>query len=297
MIEFLAASGFSVPVAVIFGLLVGSFLNVVIYRFPIMLQRGWVDEARAFLAELNPNTLPDGPVTPEAVTTRKTFNLVVPGSACPACDRAIRPWENIPILSYLFLRGRCACKKNPISFRYPLVELLTGVLSGVVVWRYGATSQSIVALCFVWVLIALAFIDADTMLLPDQMTLPLIWFALLATLFGWGFTDIRSSVLGAAAGYMTLWLVYWGFKWVTKKDGMGYGDFKLLAAIGALLGWQVLPIVILLSAVVGSLLGVAYMIATRSGAGLKIPFGPYLAIAGFVALILGVNASQRLIFP
>jgi leader peptidase (prepilin peptidase) / N-methyltransferase len=275
-----------ITAAAVLGLLVGSFLNVVIYRLPIMMERGWKAEAREILAEEC-----QCPPAPQ----HKVFNLVVPSSACPACDRKIRAWENIPVLSFLFMRGRCACKKNPISWRYPGVELLTAVVSGLVAWRYGATPQTLVCLGFVWTLVALAFIDADTMLLPDQMTLPLTWYAILATFMGYGLTDLRSSILGAVFGYLSLWLVYWAFKIITKKEGMGYGDFKFLAAIGALLGWQVLPIVILLSAVAGSVLGIATMIVNRTGGGLKIPFGPYLAVAGYIAILLGVVQSQRLI--
>jgi leader peptidase (prepilin peptidase) / N-methyltransferase len=277
-------------VAAVLGLLVGSFLNVVIYRLPIMMEREWRAEAKAFLGE-------DCECKPEPAPKYPVFNLVKPDSTCTQCDRKIRPWENIPVLSYLFMFGRCACKQTPISLRYPFVELLTGVLSFLVAWRYGFTVQSAVGIGFVWVLVALAFIDADTMLLPDQLTLPLMWFAILASYLGIGFTDLRSSVLGAVFGYLCLWTVYWAFKLLTKKEGMGYGDFKLLAAIGALLGWQTLIAVVLLSAVTGSVIGLSMMALKNLGREVQIPFGPYLAAAGAVALLIGVAPLSKLLVP
>lgn len=261
-----------VALAVLVGLLVGSFLNVVIYRLPKMMERSW----RAECAEL----------AGQPVETLPTFNLIVPRSRCGACERPIRAIENIPIVSYVVMRGRCACGKNPIGIRYPIVEGLTGLLSGVVAWRFGATAATLAALLFCWCMVALTFIDLDTFLLPDSITLPLLWLGLLLA-FVPVFTDLRSAVAGAAAGYLALWCVYWAFKLATGKEGMGYGDFKLLGAIGAWFGWQMLPAVILLSAVAGAVIGIAMMIVSGKGRDMRIPFGPYLACAGVAALLFG----------
>src|ERR1043166_2259165 len=249
-------------VCVIVGLLMGSFLNVVIYRLPKMLERAW----RAECAELN------GAVPPSDATT---FNLVVPRSACPSCGHRIGALENIPLLSYAVLGGKCAACKAPISKRYPIVEAISGALSGYIGWRFGFGLAALGALVFAWAMIALAFIDLDTFYLPDNITLPLIWAGLLVNV-GRVFTDLSAAVVGAAAGYLVLWTVFWAFKLVTGKEGMGFGDFKLLAAIGAWLGWKMLPLVILLSSLVGAVVGLALIVFARRGRDHPIPFGPYV---------------------
>ena len=226
--------------AALLGLMVGSFLNVVIHRLPRMMEREWREQCSAMDRENAPPAAP--------------YNLVVPRSACPSCGHMISAWENIPVISWLILRGRCAHCKTPISPRYPIVEALTGIISGYVAWHFGFGPVALAALVFTWALIALTFIDFDTQLLPDSITQPLIWLGLLLNLNGF-FTGLDSALIGAVAGYLMLWSVYWLFKLVTKKEGMGYGDFKLLAAIGAWLGWQMLPLVILLSSLVGAVVG------------------------------------------
>ncbi|MCL6263615.1 A24 family peptidase [Craterilacuibacter sp. RT1T] len=256
----------------LFGLFVGSFLNVVIARLPVMLERRWAAEC----AELRGEEIAEG----------APFNLMLPRSRCPQCGAAIRPWHNIPLLGWLSLRGRCADCQAPISARYPLVELITGMLFAVLAWRFGPSLMLAGSLLLVGALIALTFIDADTQLLPDDITLPLMWAGLLFHLL----TDtlpLSDVVVGAMAGYLSLWSVYWAFKLVTGKEGMGYGDFKLLAALGAWLGWQMLPLIILLSSLVGALWGIAMLAAARMGRGQPLPFGPYLAAAGLIALIWG----------
>jgi leader peptidase (prepilin peptidase)/N-methyltransferase len=266
-----------ITVATIFGLMVGSFLNVVIHRLPLMMEREW----KAQCAELNaaePVALP-------------AYNLVVPRSACPACGHQISALENIPVISYLFLGGKCVGCKARISPRYPLVEALTGVLAGCIAWKFGFGLAAFAALFFVTGLVALTFIDFDTQLLPDDITLPLLWAGLLFNLIG-GFTDLKSALVGAMAGYLTLWSVYWLFKLVTGKEGMGYGDFKLLAAIGAWFGWTLLPAVILLSSVAGSVVGIALIVLARHGRSVPIPFGPYLALGGIAALFWGPQLAQ-----
>lgn len=254
------------------GLAVGSFLNVVIHRLPIMMDHDWAAQC----AELRGEEIAPG----------DTLTLAKPRSRCPSCGHVITAMENIPLLSWLMLRGRCSACGTPIGVRYPLVELLAGLLSAACAVAFGPTLQLVGALIFVWALIALTFIDLDTQLLPDSITLPLVWAGLAVNLLG-GFTDLESAVIGAIAGYLVLWTVFWAFKLATGKEGMGYGDFKLLAAIGAFLGWQVLPVVILLSSLVGAVVGIA-MIALRShGREVPIPFGPYLAAAGLIALFFG----------
>ncbi len=269
---FRAFPAFFVTAVVTLSLAIGSFLNVVIHRLPKMLERQWRDE----LAELNG----------QEVAAAPRYNLVVPRSACPACSRSITAFENIPVVSYLVLRGKCAGCKAAISPRYPIVETLTAALSGFVAWRYGFTWQTLAALFFVWSMIALAFIDLDTFFLPDDITLPLVWSGLIANMAGL-FVDLQSAVIGAIAGYLALWLVFWGYKLATGKDGMGYGDFKLLAAIGAWLGWKMLPVVILLSSFVGAIVGVSLIIFARHGRNVPIPFGPYLVMGGLIALFWG----------
>ena len=276
---------FFVGTAIVFGLLVGSFLNVVIHRLPIMLERDWKAQCIEYLG--------DNIVLKDAETagSDSKYNLVVPRSACPTCKQPITALQNIPVLSYVFLGGKCAGCKTRISVRYPLVEAMTGLLTGFLAWRFGVTWMAAFAIIYVWALIALTFIDADTTLLPDDITLPLLWLGLLVNTGG-AFTDVSSAILGAAGGYLVLWTVYWGFKLLTGKDGMGYGDFKLLAAIGAWLGWQLLPLVILLSAAVGTVVGIAGILLKGRDKGAKLPFGPYLAAAGFIAMIWGQQLTS-----
>ncbi len=266
-----------IGLSVTVGLMVGSFLNVVVHRLPKMLEREWRAQCAALAGE---DAAADTP-----------YNLVVPRSACPACGHPISALQNIPVASYLWLRGRCAHCKTSIGVRYPLVEALTGLLSGFVAWHFGFGLGALGALVFLWCLIALTFIDLDTQLLPDGITQPLIWLGLLFNLGG-AFVDIRSAVLGAVAGYLALWLVYWLFRLATGKEGMGFGDFKLLAAIGAWLGWQMLPLVILLSSLVGALAGVALIVLAKHGRHIPIPFGPYLAGGGLVAMLWGQQITQ-----
>ena len=270
-------------VAFVFSLAIGSFLNVVIHRLPKMLQRRW----QADCAELASGESAEV----AAATAAPPYNLVVPRSACPACGHAITAIENVPVVSWLALRGRCSGCGARISPRYPLVELLTAALSAYTAWHFGFTWKGGAALLLVWTLIALAFIDLDTFFLPDDLTLPLLWSGLLVNLAGI-FTPLSSAVIGAAAGYLVLWSVYWLFKWATGKEGMGYGDFKLLAAVGAWLGWQALPAVVLLSSVVGALIGLTLIVAARRSRELPIPFGPYLVIAALIALFWGDALNQ-----
>ena len=259
----------------VLGLMVGSFLNVVIHRLPRMMEAQW----RAECAELNGAPL----------AASEPYNLVKPDSRCPSCNTPIRAWQNVPVVSWLALRGKCAACKTPISFRYPAVELLTGLLSLALAWRFGWSFALAAGLVFIWALVALTFIDIDTQLLPDDITLPLAWAGLLVNFFG-TFVDLRSAVIGAVAGYMVLWLVYWAFRLIARKEGMGYGDFKLLAAIGAWTGWQVLPFVIVISAGVGAVIGAASLALSRRGLDTRIPFGPYLALGGLAALFWGREA-------
>ena len=263
--------------AVLLGLATGSFLNVVIHRLPKMMERQWRSEC----AELT------GAAAPPA----ERYNLVVPRSSCPKCGHRISALDNIPVASYIALGGKCSACKAPISMRYPVVEALAGVLSGYAAWRFGPTAAALGAMLFIWAMIALAFIDLDTFYLPDSITLPLLWAGLLFNLGG-AYTDIRSAVVGAAAGYLALWAVFWAYKLVTGKEGMGYGDFKLLAAIGAWLGWKMLPLVILLSSFVGAAIGISLIVFARHGRDKPIPFGPYLAIAGLVALFHGEQLTR-----
>jgi leader peptidase (prepilin peptidase)/N-methyltransferase len=267
-------------VALVLGLCIGSFLNVVIHRLPRMMERGWREEC----AELA-----GAPVAP---APESRYNLFVPRSACPGCGHRIASLENVPVVSWLALRGKCSACSKPIPARYPIVELLGGLIAAYAAWRYGPTLAALGAMGFGWALLALTAIDLDTQLLPDDITLPLLWAGLLVNLAG-TFTPLRSALIGTVAGYLSLWLVYWGFKLATGKEGMGYGDFKLLAAIGAWLGWQKLPMVILLSSVVGAAVGIALIVFARHGREKPIPFGPYLAVAGFVALFWGDEISRR----
>jgi len=268
--------------ATMVGLLVGSFLNVVIYRLPIMMQRGWRKDCLEYL-QLDSDT---GDASKE-----EPFNLVLPLSRCPHCQTPIKPYQNIPVISYVFLRGKCAICKHPISLRYPIIEAFTAFLSAIVAWHFGYTPQTAFALLLTWSLIALSFIDIDHQLLPDSISLPLLWLGLFLSLSGF-FTDTHSSIIGAISGYLVLWTVYHLFKLATGKEGMGYGDFKLLAALGAWLGWQYLPAIILLSSLVGAIIGITMIIAVKKDRNIPIPFGPYLAAAGWIALIWGHNINQ-----
>ncbi|MCS3768735.1 leader peptidase (prepilin peptidase)/N-methyltransferase [Aeromonas hydrophila] len=263
----------------LFSLMIGSFLNVVIHRLPIMLEREWQAE---YLGYFNPEALPQ---------QEERYNLMVPRSACPHCGHAITAMENIPLLSWLWLKGRCRECQAPISARYPLVELLTALLSLVVAATFAPGWGLLAALLLTWVLLALTFIDLDKMLLPDQLTLPLLWGGLLFNLAG-GFAPLADAVIGAMAGYLVLWSLYWAFKLLTGKEGMGYGDFKLLAALGAWLGWQALPIVLLLSSLVGAFIGIGLILLRNHHQNKPIPFGPYLAIAGWIALLWGDTITR-----
>ncbi|MDA7085149.1 A24 family peptidase [Pseudomonas sp. SA3-5] len=260
-------------ICLLLGLLIGSFLNVLVYRLPVMMQRDWQAQAREILEQ---PALPDAPL----------FNLILPNSRCPHCGHEIRPWENIPVISYLFLRGKCSSCKAPISLRYPLVELACGLLSAYVAWHFGFTWQAAGMLLLTWGLLAMSLIDADHQLLPDSLVLPLLWLGLIANYFGL-FTSLEAALWGAIGGYLSLWSVYWLFKLVTGKEGMGYGDFKLLAMLGAWGGWQVLPLTILLSSLVGAVLGLIMLRLRNAETSTPIPFGPYLAIAGWIALLWG----------
>ena len=267
------------------SLCVGSFLNVVIYRLPLMMQREWQGECRLLLeSELKSNKANTN--EPFSSGLNSTFNLVKPNSTCPKCKTAIKAWQNIPIISWLFLKGKCASCSNPISARYPIVEAITALLSLVVAYKLGATEQALLYIAITWALVALTFIDIDHMLLPDQITLPLVWLALIAAVLGYTVTP-TDAIIGAACGYLSLWSVFWLFKLLTGKEGMGYGDFKLLAVFGALLGWQSLLTIILLSSVVGAIIGIALLTIQGKDKATPIPFGPYLAIAGWITMLWG----------
>lgn len=274
------------------GLIVGSFLNVVIYRLPIMMQKGWRRECLEYL-ELSPDTVTGNSkwLGEEPIHTGEPFNLVFPLSRCPNCNTPIKPYHNIPVLSYVLLKGKCASCSASISPRYPIVELFTAATSAMVAWHFGYSVETIFALFLTWSLIALSFIDVDCQLLPDSINLPVLWLGLFLSLFGF-FTDSRSSIIGAISGYGTLWSVYHLFKLATGKEGMGYGDFKLLALFGAWLGWQSLPMIILLSSLVGAVIGIAMVVLVKRDHTIPIPFGPYLAAAGWMALLWGSDLNQ-----
>jgi len=258
------------------GLSVGSFLNVVAYRLPKMMERDWKRECHEFL-ELE---------RPPADEDQKRFNLATPASACPNCGHKLRAWENIPVISYIFLKARCSSCGTKISMQYPAVELITAVASLLAAYTFGVTTQTVAALFFTWALITLTLIDLKTQLLPDSITLPLLWLGILLSFFD-VFTDLTSSVIGVMAGYMILWSVYQLFKLLTGKEGMGFGDFKLLAALGAWAGYSYLPQIILVSSVVGSVFGIGMLIIGKTRQQQPIPFGPYLAVAGWIALLWG----------
>jgi leader peptidase (prepilin peptidase)/N-methyltransferase len=265
----------------IFGLLVGSFLNVVIYRLPKMMERDWKHECRLIL------DIEDH----EAKNITEKFNLAFPNSSCPHCGTAIKPWQNIPVISYLILGGKCHHCKASISIRYPLIELATGIIAAVIAWKFGVSLQTLALLGFSFSLIALTMIDIDHQLLPDQITLPLMWTGLIANQWSL-FCSPVDAFWGAVAGYMSLWCVFQLFKLVTGKEGMGFGDFKLLAALGAWMGWQQLPLIIILSSLVGAVLGSIMLSLAKKGRGTPIPFGPYLAIAGWIAMLWGTQITD-----
>jgi leader peptidase (prepilin peptidase)/N-methyltransferase len=266
-----------ITLIVILGLLVGSFLNVVIYRLPIMMEREWTAQCD----ELNGNESKE----------LATFTLSKPRSRCPHCGHLISALENIPVISYLALGGKCKQCKASISARYPIIEAFTGLLSGIIAWQFGFDWACLGALLLTWSLIGLTFIDLDHQLLPDSITLPLVWLGISFNLFA-TYTDLQSSIIGAMAGYLSLWLVFHGFKLVTGKEGMGYGDFKLLAALGAWLGWALLPSIILLSSLVGAVVGISLIVFRRHQRDIPIPFGPYLAAAGWLALVWGTDINN-----
>lgn len=278
VVEFLAGSTPAfISVIAILGLLVGSFLNVVIHRLPLIMHSEWQQQCHELI----------GSEVPPA----DTLTLSTPRSRCPHCSHAISALENIPVISYLILRGRCRGCQARISLRYPLIEALTGLLSAVVAWHFGFSWACLGALLLTWALVALTFIDIDEQLLPDSITLPLLWLGLFFNLFG-SFADLQSAVIGALAGYLSLWLVFHAFRLVTGKEGMGFGDFKLLAALGAWLGWQFLPVIILLSSLVGAVVGISLVLLRQHQRSQPIPFGPYLAAAGWLALVWGETINQ-----
>lgn len=279
LIIFQAHPWFFIATIAIVGLMVGSFLNVVIYRVPVMMQRHWQQECHEYL-ELPAPGVPEEPL-----------NLSVPASRCNQCHTPIKPQHNIPVLSYLFLRGKCANCRTSITVRYPLVELFTGIISAVVAWHFGYSVETFFALILSWSLIALSGIDIDHQLLPDSIILPLLWLGLLLSLFSI-FSDSHSSIIGAIAGYLSLWTVFQLFKLATGKEGMGYGDFKLLALFGAWLGWQYLPVIILLSSLVGATIGISMVVFGKHDHQKPIPFGPYLAAAGWLVLMWGNEINQ-----
>jgi len=268
-------------IAFVVGLCIGSFLNVVIHRLPKMLERGW----QAQCTELRGETPAPEPA----------YNLVVPRSACPSCGHQITALQNIPVVSWLALGGKCASCKAPISVRYPVVEILGGLLAAYAIWRFGPTARGLGACVLLWSLTALTMIDIDTQLLPDDITLPLLWAGLIVNLAGL-FAPLKDAVIGAVAGYLSLWTIYWLFKLIRGKEGMGHGDFKLLGALGAWLGWQVLPVIVLLSSVVGAVIGITLIVFKGRDNQLPLAFGPYLAIAGAIALFYG-GPLIKLILP
>ncbi|MCG7898930.1 MAG: A24 family peptidase [Candidatus Thiodiazotropha lotti] len=273
-------SGAFLLLALIVGLIVGSFLNVVIHRLPKMMEQQWhkdCDELKGLTSESSNET--------------EVYNLNTPASHCPKCQHRIRPWENIPVISWLVLKGRCSNCQNPISARYPIIESVTGLLSLWIAYHFGFSWEAAAAMLLTWSLISLTVIDFDVQLLPDNITLPFLWLGLLFNINGL-FTDLESSVIGAIAGYMALWSVYQLFKKLTGKEGMGYGDFKLLAMLGAWLGWQYLPQIILLSALVGAVVGILLIVVRGRDRNIPIPFGPYLAAAGWISLMWGSQINQ-----
>ena len=266
----------------VLSLLIGSFLNVVIYRFPKMLEQGWYLECREFLAD-EISDIPAKEIAPVTLST--------PNSTCPSCGHGIKFYENIPVLSWLFLKGKCSQCKNTISVRYPIIEAVTSLLSVVIAYKYGVTEQTCYLLILTWSLVALTMIDFDTMLLPDQITLPLLWLGLLINING-TFIPLEQSVIGAAVGYLSLYSIFWLFKLITGKEGMGYGDFKLVAVFGAWMGWQLLPVLILMASLVGAIVGLSLIAFKGHQREQAIPFGPYLAVAGWITLLWGEGIWQ-----
>jgi len=279
-----------IAVVFVFTLLIGSFLNVVIYRLPIMMERDWREQADELVNTPSEQELPEG-----------RFDLVMPRSRCPSCGSLITAWQNIPVVSYLFLKGRCASCKASISARYPLVELMTALLAAVTAWHFGPGWEALMAITLTVVLVVISMIDADTQLIPDSIVLPLVWLGLAMSLFypmtgaNTLFIGPKDAIVGAMAGYLTLWSIFWLFKLVTGKDGMGYGDFKLLAALGAWLGWQQLPIIIMMSAVVGAVINISLIILRGKDRSIPIPFGPYLAAAGWITMLWGETIKNTYI--
>lgn len=271
--------------AIIIGLIFGSFLNVVIHRIPKMLMAEWSHDCINFLGEQDEN------FTYKKITSTSPYNLAVPASSCPNCNHKITVFENIPVLSYLFLKGQCSECKTSISVRYPLIELLSGVLTLIVILHFGLTLQALFALLLTWNLIALSGIDFDHQYLPDSLTLPFIWLGLFLNSFSM-YTDLYSAVIGAIAGYLSLWTIYQLFKLITKKEGMGFGDFKLLAVFGAWFGWQSLAAIIMLSSIAGAIIGIGLIVFKNQSLGKKIPFGPYLAIAGWIFMLWGERINS-----
>lgn len=270
----------------VLGLIIGSFLNVVIYRTPIVLERRWKSECREYLELDN---------TSDEQTSEKHYSVVWPGSSCTNCNTPIKSWQNIPVISYLFLKGKCANCNISISIRYPLVELLTAILTVLVTMKFGLNWTGLGAMVLTWSLIALTGIDFDTQLLPDDICLPLLWIGLIANTFG-AYTDLNSALWGAISGYMILWSVFWVFKLVTGKDGMGYGDFKLLAALGAWMGWQFLPMIILIASITGLASAILMMIFLSHDRRMPIAFGPYLAIGGWLSFLYSSQLASAIPF-
>ncbi|MDR8525396.1 prepilin peptidase [Shewanella fidelis] len=277
-----------VTLSFIFAAVIGSFLNVVIHRMPVMMKREWQQECNHYLSEYKPDVFNkskqqlEQPIDPFP----EKYNLVVPGSACPKCKTNIKAIHNLPILGWLMLKGKCSACGTSISARYPIVELVTGCLIAFLAWHFGPTLEFALSSLLTFCLIALTGIDLDEMLLPDQITLPLLWLGLIIN-FNGVFTSLPDALIGAVAGYLSLWSVFWLFKLLTGKEGMGYGDFKLLAVFGAWLGWQVLPVIILLSSLVGAVVGITLIVVKKLNQGNPIPFGPYIAAAGWIAMIWG----------
>ncbi|MGI2156806.1 prepilin peptidase [Shewanella baltica] len=278
-----------IALSFIFAATIGSFLNVVIHRFPVMMKREWQQECNQYLQEYHEDIVKKigiDQLNKPIDDFPEKYNLVVPGSACPKCKTSIKPWHNLPLLGWLMLKGKCAACHAPISARYPIIEFVTGLLIATLAWHFGPSWQFIFASILTFVLVALTGIDLDEMLLPDQMTLPLLWLGLIINL-NHTFASPTDAIIGAAAGYLSLWSIFWLFKILTGKEGMGYGDFKLLAVFGAWLGWQMLPLVILLSSLVGAVVGITMIVSKRLKQGNPIPFGPYIAAAGWIALLFG----------
>lgn len=272
--------------SLILGLMVGSFLNVVIYRLPVMLQREWRCQCEEFLQADTASR-----AAQEKEQKQERFNLSVPASSCPQCQHKIKPWENIPVISYLFLRGRCSQCKTSISIRYPSIELTCGLMTAFIAGHFGFGWQALAAMALTWSLISLSMIDYDTQLLPDNITLPVLWLGILVNFFG-TFTTLENSVIGAMAGYLALWSIYQVHHLLTGKEGMGFGDFKLLALLGAWLGWQSLLMIVLLSSLVGAVVGISLIVVMGRDRQLPIPFGPYLAAAGWISLIWGQDIMR-----